>query len=144
MDEKVVVSIVKSEGLVELGLIPDKSEIIQPVTTVACIVDYIIGLVALGTIVWLVINRKNKTSLYHGVLWSLLLSVWVLLGLIYTLGPWHDLRTSVFRFIGYILAAPFYLLTQVLGGDTHYLVIFIVTVFTGFCLGLTLGFLRRR
>jgi hypothetical protein len=78
------------------------------------------------------------------MLGSLPLSVWVLLGLIYTIGPWHDLKKGVFRFIGNILAGPFYLLTQVLDNDTHYLVIFIVTVFTGFCLGLTVGFLRRR
>ncbi len=104
---------------------------------------FCIGLGVLGAIVWLVINRKNKTPLYQGVLWSLFLPAWVQIGLIYTLGPWHNLRIETFRLIGYVVAGPFYLLTYVFGGHTHFLVVFFITAFTGFCLGLGLGFLQR-
>jgi len=102
---------------------------------------FLIGVGILGAIVWLVINRKNITPLYHGVLWSMFLPTWVLIGLIYTLGPWHNLRIEAFRLIGYVLAGPFYILTYVFGGHTHFSVVFFITAFTGFCLGLGLGYL---
>lgn len=117
--------------------------IIQPVAVFVNFLGYLIGLAVLGAIAWLVINRKNKTPLYQGVLWSLFFPTWACIGLIYALGPWHNLRAGPFRFIGYIVAGPFYLLTQFFGGHTHFLVVFFFTVLTGFCLGLVLGFLRK-
>lgn len=121
-----------------------ESVIIQPAAVFVNFLGYVIGVAVLGAIAWLVINRKNKTPLYQGVLWSLFLPAWVIIGLIYGLGPWHDLRAGAFRYIGYVVAGPFYLLTHVFSGHTHFLVVFFVTVFTGFCLGLGLGFLRQR
>ncbi len=102
-----------------------------------------IGLAVLGAVAWLVLNRKNKTPFYHGFLGALLLPAWVWLGLIYALGPWHDLRAGAFRFVGSVLVAPFHLTFYLFGGDTHYLVVFFAAACTGFFLGLGLGFLRR-
>jgi hypothetical protein len=64
MDRIVVDAVIEGVVLVELGFIPDKTEIIQPEVAFASFLDYFIGLVALGMIVWLVLNRKNKTYLY--------------------------------------------------------------------------------
>lgn len=89
--------------------------------------------------IWLNKNRNNKTILYYGALFTLIMPFWLLIGLIYALGPWHDLRVGLFRFAGYILAGPVYLYELIFGFSAPFLTIILYTVAGGFIFGLVAG-----